>query len=48
MGVHPCDNWNFELNGIASVAMKIQVKYLLDTFGLLDKVIAYVKNEILI
>ncbi len=36
----------FELHDVASVDMKFQVKSLLDTFGLLDKVIAYVKNEI--
>jgi len=46
MGVHPCDNWNFEVHDIAIETMRIQVKYLLDTFGLLDKVIVYVKNEI--
>jgi hypothetical protein len=36
----------FEVHDITSVVMGIQVKSLLDTFGLLDKVIAYVKNEI--
>ncbi len=36
----------FEVHDIASVTMVIQVKSLLDTFSLLDKVIAYVKNEI--
>jgi hypothetical protein len=36
----------FEVHDIASVTMGIQIKYLLDALGLLDKVIAYVKNEI--
>jgi hypothetical protein len=36
----------FQVHDITSVDMGIQVKSLLDTFGLLDKVIAYAKNEI--
>ncbi len=36
----------FKVHDIISVDMGIQVKSLLDTFGLFDKLIAYVKNEI--
>jgi len=35
----------FEVHNTTSVPMANQVKSLLDSFGLLDKVIAYVKNE---
>jgi hypothetical protein len=35
----------FEVHNIASVAMANQVKLLLYSFSLLDKVIAYVKDE---
>jgi hypothetical protein len=35
----------FEVHNIIGVAMTYQVKTLLDSFGLLDKVIAYVKDE---
>ncbi len=36
----------FEIHNIIGVAMTYQVKTLLDFFGLLDKVIAYVKDEV--
>jgi len=42
---HPWDNWEFWSTDIASVAMTNQVKVLLNSFGLFDKVIAYVKDE---
>jgi hypothetical protein len=45
VGAHPCDNWEFEVHNIASVAMANQVKVLLDSFALFDKVIAYIKYE---
>ncbi len=35
----------FEVHNIIGVAMTNQVKILLDSFGLLDKIIAYVKDE---
>jgi hypothetical protein len=35
----------FEIHNIASVAMENQLKLLLNSFGLLDKVIAYVEDE---
>jgi hypothetical protein len=37
--------WIFEVHNTTSVAMANQVKSLLDSFGLLDKVTAYVKDE---
>jgi hypothetical protein len=37
--------WIFEIHSIANVTMANQVKKLLYSFYLLDKVIAYVKNE---
>jgi hypothetical protein len=45
MGAMSCDNWDFWGNNIASVAMANQVNLLLDSFGLLDKIITYIKNE---
>jgi hypothetical protein len=38
----------FEVNNVTGVAMENQVKSLLDSFDLLDKVIAYIKDEGLI
>lgn len=35
----------FELSNIAKVAMANQIRALLKSFGLLDKVIVYIKNE---
>jgi len=37
--------WIFEMHNIASASMANQVKVLLDSFGLLDKVVAYVKSK---
>jgi hypothetical protein len=37
--------WIFEVHNITSVAMANQVKSLLDSFGLLDKVMTYIKHE---
>jgi hypothetical protein len=36
---------NFEIHSIASVAMVNQVKDLLDSFALFDKMIVYIKDE---
>jgi hypothetical protein len=36
---------NFEIHNIASVAMVNQVKVLLDSFALFDKIIVYIKDE---
>jgi hypothetical protein len=35
----------FEVQNIVSATMENQVKVLLDSFGLLDKIIVYVKDE---
>ncbi len=35
----------FEIHNIVGATMANQVKFLLDSFGLLDKIIAYVKDE---
>jgi hypothetical protein len=35
----------FEMKNIICASMEYQVKILLDSFGLLHKIIAYVKNE---
>jgi hypothetical protein len=37
--------WIFEVHNTISVTMANQVKYLLDSFGLLDKVMTYIKDE---
>jgi hypothetical protein len=45
MGAMSCDNYNFWGSNITSVAMANHVKSLFNSFGLLDKIIAYVKDE---
>jgi hypothetical protein len=45
MGAHPYDYWDFWRAWIICASMVNGVKFLLDSFGLFEKIIAYVKNE---
>ncbi len=45
MGAYHVTIGIFEIHNIIGVVMANQIKYLLDSFGLFDKVIAYVKDE---
>ncbi len=45
MGALPCDNWTFQNHGTFGVAMATRVKDLPSLYNLLDKLIAYVKDD---
>jgi hypothetical protein len=45
VGALPCDNWTFQNHDTFGVAMVTHVKDLPSLYNLLDKLIAYVKDE---
>jgi hypothetical protein len=45
MGALPCDMGFFETTDMFRVAMVVQIKELLSSYNLLDKLMAYVKDE---
>jgi hypothetical protein len=45
MGTLPCDSGTFEATNTTKVAMTMQVRDLLSSYNLLEKVIVYMKDE---
>lgn len=42
---HPRDNWDFEIHNIIGATMGNQIKVLIDSICLLNKVITYIEDE---
>jgi hypothetical protein len=45
VGSLPCNNGTFEANDMLRIAVAMQVKDILSSYNLLDKLFAYVKDE---